>query len=84
MFRQAELILRHRLHHLLGLFGQTLRHLLRFLRTESLELIKERHLLDFFLGIFFDLGFLARNFGFVDFTFAFHGKIGPGPHRNDN
>ena len=81
MFRQTKLTLRHRLHHLIGLFGQTLRHLLRFLRTESLELIKEGHLLDFFLWIFLDLGFLARNLCLVNFRFALDGEIRAGAHR---
>ena len=49
--------------------------------AEALELIKERHLLDFFLGIFFDLGFLARDLGFVNFALALVREIGAGAHR---
>src|SRR6266567_6911475 len=81
MFRQAQLTLRHRLNHLLGLFGQTLRHPLGLLWTESLKLIKERHLLDFLLGIFFDLGVLARDLRLVNFRFALDGEIRAGTHR---
>src|ERR1043165_2429778 len=55
MLGETQLTLRHRLHELFRLFSQALRHPLRFFRRESLQLIEERHLLDFFLWIFFDL-----------------------------
>ena len=51
-----------------------------FLRSKPLQLIEERHLLDFFLGIFFDLRFLARDLGFVDFALALVREIGAGAH----
>src|SRR6266436_5999757 len=75
MLGQAELALRHRLHKLFWLLGETLSHFLRLFRSESLQLIKERHLLDLFLGIFFDLCAFARNLGFVNFGLAFCGEI---------
>src|SRR5947207_2737487 len=71
MLGQAELALGHRLHELFGLFSKALRHFLRFFRSESLQLIEERHLLDFFFRILFDLLALARDLTFVHFLFAF-------------
>src|SRR5204862_3674286 len=55
MLGQTELALRHRLHELFRLLSKALSHFLRLFRRESLQLIKERHLFDFFLGIFFNL-----------------------------
>ena len=81
MLGKSELVVRHRLHHLVGLLGESLGHALRFFRSESLELIEERHLLDFLFGIFFDLGFLPRDLRFVNFAFAFRGEISAGAHR---
>src|ERR1700747_3238480 len=75
MLGQAEFALGHSLHELLRLLRKAFRHFLRFFGSESLQLIKERHLLNFFLRIFFDLGALARNFRFIDFRLAFCGKI---------
>ncbi len=63
---ESEFALGHGLHHLLGLFRESLRHALRFFCIESLQLVEERHLFDFFLRIFLDLRFLARDFGFVN------------------
>ena len=73
----------HRLNHLLRLLGETLRHALRLLRGKALKLVEERHLLDFFLGIFFDLGFLARDLSFVDFPFALVREVGAAPIERD-
>src|SRR5207237_1046986 len=75
MLGQTEFALRHRLHELLGLLSEALRHLLRLFRRESLQLIEERHLFDFFLGIFFDFRALARNFRFINFRFTFRREI---------
>ena len=61
--------------------GQALRHFLRFFGSESLQLVEERHLLDFLLGIFFNLGAFTRDFGLVHFRFALSGKICARPHR---
>ena len=80
MLGQTKLTLRHRLHELFGLLGETLRHFLRFFRSESLQLIEERHLLDFFLRVLLYFRPLARNFGFVNFRFAFCREIGAGAH----
>src|SRR5438094_563742 len=75
MLGQAELTLRHRLHKLFRLLSKALSHFLRLFRSESLQLIKERHLFDFFLGIFFNLCALARDFGFIDFGFTLSGEV---------
>src|SRR5437867_12705448 len=72
LLREAELALRHCLDQLLGLLGQALGHPLRFFLTESLKLVKKRHLFDFFLWIFFDLGFFAGDMRLLNFAFAFH------------
>ena len=77
---ETEFALRHRRHHLLRLLREPLGHALRFLRRKALKLIKERHLLDFLLGIFFHLLFLARDLGLVDFALAFVREPGAGPH----
>src|SRR5207253_5499959 len=71
VLRQAEFALRHRLHELFGLLGEALRHFLRLFRSESLQLVEERHFFDFLLWIFFDLGALARDFCLVYFCFTF-------------
>ena len=80
MLGQAKLTLSHRLHELFGLFGETLRHSLRFFHAESLELVEERHLFNFFLGIFFHLCSLPRHFRLIDFRFALRCEIGARPH----
>ena len=81
MLGQAELALRHGLHELLRLLRQALRHFLRLFRSESLQLIEERHLLDFFLRIFLYLCALARNLRFVNFRLALCGKVSACAHR---
>jgi hypothetical protein len=73
--------LRHSLHELLGLLRQALRHFLRFFGSESLQLIKKRHLFDFFFRILFHLGALARDFRLVHFRFAFCREIRACAHR---
>ena len=78
---KPELALRHGSDHLVRLLGQTLRHFLRFVGIESLQLIKERHLFDLFLGILFNFGFFSRNFRFVNFTFTFHREVRARAHR---
>src|SRR5438876_3619060 len=81
MLRQAQLALRHRLHELVRLLSETLSHFLRLFRGESLQLIEERHLFDFFLRIFFDFCALARNLGFINFRLALCGKVRTSAHR---
>src|SRR5207249_5583275 len=81
MLGQAELALRHRLHKLFRLLSKALSHFLRLFRSESLQLIKERHLFDFFLGIFFDFGALTRDFGFIDLGFTLSGEVCARAHR---
>ena len=81
MLGESKFALRHRLHELIRIFAQSFGHALRFYRTESLELIEERHFLDLFLGIFFDLGFFACNLGLVNFGFAFNREISARAHR---
>ena len=81
LLRETKFALRHCLHQLLGLFGQALSHLLGFFLTESLKLVKERHLFDFFLWIFLDLGFFAGDFRLVNFAFTFDRQIRARAHR---
>ena len=81
MLGKTELVLRHRLDHLIRLFREALSHALRFFGSESLELIEERHLFDFLFRIFFDLGFLPRDLRFVNFAFAFRREVSAGAHR---
>ena len=73
--RQAEFALRHGVNQLFGIFGEALSHSLRFFNTESLQLIKERHLFDLLFGILFHLGFFPGDLGFVNFPLAFYGQI---------
>ena len=81
MLRQAELALRHGLYELFRLLCQALRHFLRFLRSESLQLIEKRHLLDFLLGVFLYFRALTRDFRFIHFRFALCGEIRARAHR---
>src|ERR1043166_2913717 len=81
MLGETELALGHRLHELLRLLREALRHFLRFFRREPLQLIEERHLFNFFLRIFLDLGALTRDFRFVHFPFAFCCEIRACAHR---
>src|SRR5882724_1114280 len=80
MLGQSELTLSHRLHELFGLFSEAFRHSLRFFRAESLQLIEERHLFDFFLGIFFHFRSLPRNFRLINLAFTLRGEIRPSSH----
>src|SRR6266700_3818520 len=75
MLGQSELTLSHRLHELFGLFGEAFCHPLRFFRVESLQLIEERHLFDFFLRIFFHFRSLPRDFRFINLAFTLRCKI---------
>ena len=81
MLGQAELTLRHGLHELLWLLREALRHSLRFFRSEPLQLVEERHLLDFFLRIFLNFCALTRDFRFIDFRFALCREIRARAHR---
>ena len=81
MLGKTELVLSHGLDHLIGLLREALSHALRFFRIESLQLIEERHLLDLFLGVLFNLAFFSRDLRFVNFGFAFCGEIRARAHR---